>query len=690
MAPIHRNAGRIVLADPQYTLAASRAPIQKGASLYYGAVVNKSAAERAVSRGFMDVLLPSAEPLRLTFERTETHPGGNWTWIGRGPRGESAVITFGPTATFGLIPRQRGTPLRLTTEQGRTWMVDVAVALAPHRPEASSDTIGIPTPATQATRQFGGAPIALSTPAVVDVMVAYTLGFAGLHGGSRNAVTRIWYLADLANQSYANSQVPHRIRVARIQPTLLPDNGANPDMLNYLAFGNGQASVLLPERNQFGADLVILMRRSSQDHQNCGAGFIMGYGVTGIVPGPGGYSQQLGYSVADDGNCLEITFAHELGHNMGLQHDRVTASQTGVLEYGATPASFGYRNTFSDGGFHTVMAYPTGVQQSVLGFSNPNTWCTFSPCGTPYDNNAEALNWTMPVVATFRNRRPPARTDFDGDGLSDVFWRNSLTGANAIWLAGQSTAFRPVATVGVTWTLVGTADFDGDTQGDLLWRDGNGRNVVWLAASTRNTWELQSAASAWKVAAIGDFDGDALSDIFWRNTVTGANTIWFAGMVAVRLTPVPSQQWQVAGAGDFDGDGRADVLWRHRGTGANVVWRGGNPAAAAVLETAAPSWGVAAVGDFDADGVDDVFWRNTTSGANVVWWRGSARSTTALTTVSDRAWSVVWLGTRGGGLLDVLWRNAVNGRNVWWRLFQPSVPEPYVTPPVANAWRVIQ
>src|SRR3546814_7663333 len=73
---------------------------------------------------------------------------------------------------------------------------------------------------------------------------------------------------------------------------------------------------------------------------------------------------------------------------------------------------------------------------------------------------------------------------FNGDGVSDILWRNTRTGANTIWKSGDRSTEQAVVRV--------------DEQ-------------------------------AYKVAGGGDFDGDGVSDILWRNDKTGRNTIWKSG-----------------------------------------------------------------------------------------------------------------------------------------------------------------
>ena len=35
-----------------------------------------------------------------------------------------------------------------------------------------------------------------------------------------------------------------------------------------------------------------------------------------------------------------------------------------------------------------------------------------------------------------------------------------------------------------TWTIVGTGDFDGDGKSDMLWRDGSGNVAIWFMNGT--------------------------------------------------------------------------------------------------------------------------------------------------------------------------------------------------------------
>jgi hypothetical protein len=59
--------------------------------------------------------------------------------------------------------------------------------------------------------------------------------------------------------------------------------------------------------------------------------------------------------------------------------------------------------------------------------------------------------------------------DFDGDGKSDLFWRNSGTGDNAIWLSANAATFQWVATVpDLNWKVVAVGITTATAVGSVL------------------------------------------------------------------------------------------------------------------------------------------------------------------------------------------------------------------------------
>jgi hypothetical protein len=101
------------------------------------------------------------------------------------------------------------------------------------------------------------------------------------------------------------------------------------------------------------------------------------------------------------------------------------------------------------------------------------------------------------------------------------------------------------------WVIAGIGDFDANGATDILWRDSNtGAVAIWLmdAYKVMNTWALGTVPFNWSIVETGGFGG-GYSDILWRDSNTGAVVIWdLAGTVqhvqSVGLGAVPLE-WSV-------------------------------------------------------------------------------------------------------------------------------------------------
>lgn len=91
--------------------------------------------------------------------------------------------------------------------------------------------------------------------------------------------------------------------------------------------------------------------------------------------------------------------------------------------------------------------------------------------------------------ATGTGLAPGAVDDFDGNGVSDLLWRNARTGENQVWLEARSGTRRGTPNVlNTDWRIVGTGDYDGDGTSDVFWRNGTtGANAMWPGALPART-----------------------------------------------------------------------------------------------------------------------------------------------------------------------------------------------------------
>ena len=282
------------------------------------------------------------------------------------------------------------------------------------------------------------------------------------------------------------------------------------------------------------------------------------------------------------------------------------------------------------------------------------------------------------------------RNDFNGDGRSDILWRDS-TGAitNSLGQANggfASNAANFWATIPTSWSVISTGDFNGDGRDDILWRNpSTGEITNWLGRangtfSGNDANFYTTVSTSWNVVGIGDFNGDGRDDLLWRNGSTGQTTNWlaqangsFVGNDANASSTIGAG-WQVAATGDFNGDGRSDILWRDN-TGAMTTALGqanggfaGN--SANFWTTISTSWQVIGSGDFNGDGRDDILWRDN-MGA-MTNWLGQANGSfagnhTNFYTTIPTSWQIEGIGDfNGDGRSDILWRNPSTGQTTDW------------------------
>ena len=243
---------------------------------------------------------------------------------------------------------------------------------------------------------------------IIDVLVMYTKA-AREELGEVNDMEALIDLAIIeTNEGYANSDVKHRLRLihrAEIDYTVVDRTLSKP--LKELARTNdGIMDNVHKLRDEYRADLVTLLVRvpptPTTQKAVCGRGYLnveasKGFSVTDYrcATGPGKY-----------------TFAHELGHNFGAQHDRAQ-----IIKGGNNPGAgynFGYINTTE--GWRTMMAYndnincPLKLCTRLNYWSNPNILHDDQPMGVADINNGadnhRQLNTTAQRIANYRVSRP--------------------------------------------------------------------------------------------------------------------------------------------------------------------------------------------------------------------------------------------------------------------------------------------
>ena len=274
-------------------------------------------------------------------------------------------------------------------------------------------------------------------------------------------------------------------------------------------------------------------------------------------------------------------------------------------------------------------------------------------------------------------------SDLTGDGISDILWRNDVTGALTVW-SGSANGVNYLSSLprvsDTAWQVISKGKFDGDNDTDLLWYNNqNGRVVIWKMSGTEliSRIDLPTVRNLdWFIAGTGDLDGNGVDDIVWRNKTSGNNTLWLlsqdATVINSVLPTVKNTQWRVALVTDMNKDGNADILWRNQTSGDNTLWimNGATQQQNLGLDKVSnTSWHIAGGGDFDGDGNPDLLWRNLSDGQNVIWLmeQGIRRSNVNLSTVRNLDWQIADTGDfDNNGVTDIMWRNQNTGSNTVW------------------------
>ncbi len=271
-------------------------------------------------------------------------------------------------------------------------------------------------------------------------------------------------------------------------------------------------------------------------------------------------------------------------------------------------------------------------------------------------------------------------TDLDGNGTSDLLWRNTRTGSTAIWLLNGATIGSTGFPGGVplAWQVAGIGDVNGDGKADVIWRHTTSATVaIWLMNGTTisSVGFPASVPTAWSLQAVGDLNGDDKADLVWRNSNDGNTAIWLMNgtrIAASGFLGKVSLNWQLAGLGDVSSDGKADLIWRNGTSHAVAIWvmNGLTMTSSGIPGNASPDLQFAGVGDVNGDGKTDLLWRNTSSGDVELWLlNGTAIASTGSLDGLSAQWQIEQVGdSDGDGKADVIWYNTTTGAVRCWLL----------------------
>lgn len=242
---------------------------------------------------------------------------------------------------------------------------------------------------------------------VIDVLVVYTPAVKEALGGEVAAVGAAELFVAEANQAFEASAAGQEVFLTRaVEVDYVEADSSSLDLYRLAGADDGHLDIVHELREDTGSDLVHLI---AQSRDVCGIAFLL------VQVDP--RYESFGFGLTDP-DCGGATFAHELGHNMGLRHDRYVDSAATPFPY-----AHGYVNraAFEEGApvssrWRTVMSYRNECQDAgfvcteLLRFSNAEQEYEGDPLGIAEGEEAadarRALDATRQTVAAYRVAGP--------------------------------------------------------------------------------------------------------------------------------------------------------------------------------------------------------------------------------------------------------------------------------------------
>ncbi|QWP78725.1 VCBS repeat-containing protein [Lysobacter sp. K5869] len=662
--------------------------------------LNPSALADAAVEGGLWFATPAGQRVFARSVRHQVLADGSFLWVGkvRTRDGErSVLVTRGRDATFASLFAEDGTPLRLETRKGATYLSVPAPGLDANRlatAKGIADQVAAEPPLIGAA-DVRRTQLALAKAAgpVVDVFVGFTPGLVTRYGSQSAAVTRLNYLVAVTNQAFADSQVDATLRLVGTQLTSYSDTATNSDALDALGDRSGTSPLqtLRDARRKSGADMLVIVRPFlTPEHGNCGLATVNGSNLGPYTTASASGANAAVSDGTDDNSgyyCSETTFSHELGHNWGLVHESGVSDKPGPFPY-----TFGWRQDLPGGGFHTLMAYGTSGQSLAPYYSNPDIYlCKGQPCGDAGTaNQARALRSTLRVASAFNQPLDPL-IDIDGDGFADLIYQKDGE-MDFVLYRGTYAAYGGRQTKGAGFRLVAAGDFNGDHRTDLIWNSDAHQPQIWTAQTDYTFQNYAKAYTSWDVIGAADISGDGKSDILFTKPGETQLRVWVMNGTSTSSTKFfdITPGYRLAAARDFNGDGLVDLMWTNADRRLQY-WQNNGNNTFAVVDTQLQypqGWRIVGSGDFNNDNKADLAFIDDNAlllSAATVWTMdgGNRIGTQSVSgPVLELLHSPIAVDRYGGATASVMWTSFL--RDMWMSL-NDGTGENYTTTSVL-AW----
>ena len=310
----------------------------------------------------------------------EDRGNGNAVWRGQlyGSNNGTAVITVHKGLAFGRIQIGQNV-YEVRPGKGRNHIIELLdLTTFPETYDDVAEDMDLQADTSDSTILGDG--ITTNTGTVeIDLMSVYTPEGRDEVGGTAQMEVLIQSAIDNANAAFAASDMNLVYRLVHTVEINHTESGILSNERSWLKDDPTVAAL----RDQYGADMVGMVTRKSDS--GCGTGSRTGTAETAFQ--------------ATSHHCAvgNLSYAHEHGHNLTMEHDPVWGSDTPLYEW-----SYGH---YVNGSYRTIMSYSRECSSGcvrVMHHSNPDIIHNGVPTGTSLRDNARTGDLFGPIASNYR------------------------------------------------------------------------------------------------------------------------------------------------------------------------------------------------------------------------------------------------------------------------------------------------